>query len=71
MSRLRIFEEAHPDEPLLATSDHAAMARELAKIGVTFEQWQATQPIVPGATSDEVMAAARAQEFGASYIFAG
>ena len=60
MSRLRIFAEDHPDEALLATSDHAAMARELAKIGVTFEQWQATQAIAPGALPDEVMAAYRA-----------
>ena len=60
MSRLRIFDEAHPDEPLLSTDDHAAMAAELQKIGVTFEQWQATQPITPGASSDEVMTAYRA-----------
>jgi 1,2-dihydroxy-3-keto-5-methylthiopentene dioxygenase len=60
MSRLRVFAEDHPDEPVLATSDHAGMARELAKIGVTFEQWQATQAIAPGASPDEVMAAYRA-----------
>jgi 1,2-dihydroxy-3-keto-5-methylthiopentene dioxygenase len=60
MSRLRVFAEDHPDEPVLATSDHAGMARELAKIGGTFEQWQATQAIAPGASPDEVMAAYRA-----------
>ncbi|HVR82609.1 MAG TPA: acireductone dioxygenase [Luteimonas sp.] len=60
MSRLRIFDEAHPDEPLLSTGEHTEIARELARIGVTFEQWQATQPIVPGAGADEVMAAYRA-----------
>ena len=59
MSRLRIFDEEHPDQPLLATRDHAGIARELAAIGVRFEQWQATQPIEPGATSDEVMKAYR------------
>ena len=59
MSRLRIFDEEHPDQPLLATRDHAGIARELAAIGVRFEQWQATQPIEPGATSDEVMKASR------------
>ena len=46
-SRLRIFAEAHPDEPLLATGDRTAMARELQRIGVTFEQWEAAQPIAP------------------------
>ena len=60
MSRLRIFEDAAPDAALLATSDHAEMARELARIGVTFEQWQATQPIAAGATPESVMAAYRA-----------
>ena len=60
MSRLRIFEEEHPDAPLLATTDHAEMARELSRIGVGFEQWEATQPVVPGATPDEVMTAYRA-----------
>ncbi|MEO6263787.1 MAG: acireductone dioxygenase [Luteimonas sp.] len=60
MSRLRIFEEEHPDQPLLSTSDHDAMARELSAIGVGFEQWQAAQPITPGASSDEVLAAYRA-----------
>ena len=50
MSRLRVFAEDHPDEPVLATSDRTGMARELAKIGVTFEQWQAAQAIAPGAS---------------------
>ena len=59
MSRLRIFEEDHPDAPLSSTSEQAEMARELAQIGVAFEQWQATQPIAPGASSEEVMAAYR------------
>jgi 1,2-dihydroxy-3-keto-5-methylthiopentene dioxygenase len=60
MSRLRIFEEAHPDQPRVVTSDAAEIARELAAIGVTFEQWQATQPIEPGATPEAVMDAYRA-----------
>ena len=59
MSRLRVFAEDHPDQPLLATSEHVEMARELAAIGVTFEQWQAAQPIAPGAAPDDVMAAYR------------
>ncbi|MCI4566737.1 acireductone dioxygenase [Lysobacter sp. CFH 32150] len=59
MSRLRIFAEDHPDAPLSSTSVQADMARELAQIGVGFEQWQATQPIAPGASSEDVMAAYR------------
>ncbi|MFP5374736.1 MAG: 1,2-dihydroxy-3-keto-5-methylthiopentene dioxygenase [Gammaproteobacteria bacterium] len=60
MSRLRVFEEAHPDRPLLATSDHAEMARELARIGVGFEQWQAAQPVAAGDPPEKVMEAYRA-----------
>ncbi len=60
MSRLRIFEEEHPDAPSSTTADHAEIARELARIGVGFEQWQATQAIAPGASADEVMNAYRA-----------
>jgi 1,2-dihydroxy-3-keto-5-methylthiopentene dioxygenase len=59
VSRLRIFDEEHPDQPLFATRDHAGIARELSAIGVTFEQWQATQPVEPGATPEDVMAAYR------------
>ena len=59
MSRLRIFEEEHPDAPVLSTGDHAEMARELKEIGVHFEQWQTAQDIAPGATPDDVMAAYR------------
>ena len=60
MSRLRIFEEEHPDAPLSSTSDQAEMARELARIGVGFEQWQATRPVVPGDPPEAIMAAYRA-----------
>ena len=60
MSRLRIFNEDTPTSPRLATDDHAEMARELSKIGVTFEQWQAAQPIVPGDTPEKIMDAYRA-----------
>ncbi|HJR73889.1 MAG TPA: acireductone dioxygenase [Luteimonas sp.] len=57
MSRLRIFADDAPDTPLFASSDGEDIARELKKIGVTFERWQASQPIEPGATPEQVMAA--------------
>jgi 1,2-dihydroxy-3-keto-5-methylthiopentene dioxygenase len=59
VSRLRIFDEEHPDRPLLATHDHSRIASELAAIGVRFEQWQAMQPVEPGATPEQVMSAYR------------
>ncbi len=60
MSRLRIFDETAPDAPLLATSDHAGMAAELAAIGVAFEQWEAARPVVPGDPPEAIMAAYKA-----------
>ena len=60
VSRLRIFAEDHPDEPLLASTDRGEITRELAAIGVVLEQWEATQPVAPGASQEEVFAAYRA-----------
>ena len=60
VSRLRIFAEDHPDEPLLASTDRGEITRELAAIGVILEQWEATQPVAPGASQEEVFAAYRA-----------
>ncbi|HEY0198476.1 MAG TPA: acireductone dioxygenase [Rhodanobacter sp.] len=59
MSRLRIFDESKPQSPLAEYSSHAAIADELDKVGVRFEQWEASQPIAPGASQEEVIAAYR------------
>ena len=59
MSRLRIFDESKPAEPGWISHDHAAIAEQLGKVGVRFEQWQASAPVVPGAAQDEVIAAYR------------
>lgn len=60
MSRLRIFDEQRPDAPLAVHTEHAAIADALGQVGVRFEQWEASQPIAPGASQDEVIAAYRA-----------
>jgi len=59
MSRLRIFADDRPDEPLLVADTSDAIARELQAIGVAFEQWQATQPVKPGDAPEAIMAAYR------------
>ena len=59
MSRLRIFANDAPDAPLLSSGDGDEIARELARIGVTFERWQASAPVEPGASQEEVLAAYR------------
>ena len=60
MSRLRIFDEHAPATPLLETRDHAAIAAELARIGVEFRQWQAVHPVQPGDPAEAIIAAYQA-----------
>ena len=60
MSRLRIYHDTQAQTPLATYTDHERIARELGQVGVRFEQWAAVQPIVPGASQDEVIAAYRA-----------
>ena len=57
MSRLRIFDERQPHRPLSVHEDHADITRELREVGVRFEQWQANQPVAPGASQEAVIAA--------------
>ncbi|WP_242107328.1 1,2-dihydroxy-3-keto-5-methylthiopentene dioxygenase [Luteimonas aquatica] len=57
MSRLRIFADDAPDRPEFVSHDGEAIARELARIGVTFERWQADRPIQAGASQEAVIAA--------------
>ena len=60
MSRLRIYADDKPEAAEFESHDGDAIARELGNIGVTFERWQADQPIAAGAPQDEVIAAYRA-----------
>ncbi|MBS7455877.1 1,2-dihydroxy-3-keto-5-methylthiopentene dioxygenase [Coralloluteibacterium stylophorae] len=60
MSRLRIFAADDPSAPVLDTRDHAEMADQLGRIGVRFEQWEASRPVAAGASQEEVLEAYRA-----------
>ena len=60
MSRLRIFADDRPEAPLSTHTEHAAIAAELARIGVAFEQWQAAQPVAPGDAPEAIIAAYQA-----------
>jgi 1,2-dihydroxy-3-keto-5-methylthiopentene dioxygenase len=60
MSRLAIYDEKRGAQPLSVHTDHADIARELGKVGVRFEEWEASKPVVPGASQDEVIAAYKA-----------
>ena len=57
MSRLRIFADDAPDTALVDTRDGAEITRELGRIGVTFERWEASRPVTAGASQAEVLAA--------------
>ncbi|MGH8173170.1 MAG: 1,2-dihydroxy-3-keto-5-methylthiopentene dioxygenase [Rhodanobacteraceae bacterium] len=59
MSRLSIYDENRTDAPLSVHTDHAAISRALGEVGVRFEQWEASKPVFPGASQDEVIAAYR------------
>jgi 1,2-dihydroxy-3-keto-5-methylthiopentene dioxygenase len=58
MSRLRIYDD-RGDTPLATHDEHDDIARALGAVGVRFEQWQATQPVEPGAGTEAVIAAYR------------
>src|SRR5512142_595459 len=60
MSRLAIYDEKRGQEPISVHTGHADIERELARVGVRFEQWEASKPVVPGASQDEVIAAYKA-----------
>ena len=59
MSRLRIFHESTPDQPVFVATEADAIARELAPIGVGFEQWSASKPIKAGDAPDVILDAYR------------
>jgi len=57
MSRLRIYQEDQATTPVSVHTAPAEIASELGRIGVRFEQWEASAPIAPGASQEEVIAA--------------
>jgi 1,2-dihydroxy-3-keto-5-methylthiopentene dioxygenase len=59
VSRLRIFDENNPTQPIWISDNHAAIAEQLGAVGVRFQQWQANAPVLPGAEQDAVIAAYR------------
>jgi 1,2-dihydroxy-3-keto-5-methylthiopentene dioxygenase len=57
MSRLTIYNDDAPREPVLATEDAGAIAQELSAIGVKFERWQSPVALAEGAPAEAVLAA--------------
>ena len=61
MSSLTVYHESSPDLPSKALTHVEDIASTLAEVGVRFERWEASAPIAPGASQDEVIAAYRPQ----------
>jgi 1,2-dihydroxy-3-keto-5-methylthiopentene dioxygenase len=59
MTRLRIFDETNPVQPLTDTRDGALIVELLNRRGVRFERWNTPVQLAPGASQDEVIAAYR------------
>jgi 1,2-dihydroxy-3-keto-5-methylthiopentene dioxygenase len=59
MTRLRIYDDNKNDAPIAVHQDFPAISAALKAAGVRFEQWEANQPLAPGASQDEVIAAYR------------
>lgn len=53
MSNLKIFRDGEPDNPQLVVDSKAAMAVELAKVGIRYEQWEATKPLTASPSQEE------------------
>ncbi|MFZ9310473.1 MAG: 1,2-dihydroxy-3-keto-5-methylthiopentene dioxygenase [Arenimonas sp.] len=56
MSRLRVFSESAPDTVIFESDDGAAIAAQLAPLGVGFERW-AVRPIADDASNESILAA--------------
>jgi 1,2-dihydroxy-3-keto-5-methylthiopentene dioxygenase len=55
MSQLVIFDDLRPEQPVISTRDPAAIALELAAIGVQFERWESPVAINPDNAAPEVI----------------
>jgi 1,2-dihydroxy-3-keto-5-methylthiopentene dioxygenase len=56
-SKLNVYDENVPAQPLVATTDGSEIARLLGEVGVRFERWDAERELAPDAGSDAVLAA--------------
>ena len=59
MSWLSVYHESTPELPQKVLTHAEDIAATLAEVGVRFERWQASAPIAPGASQEEVIAAYR------------
>jgi 1,2-dihydroxy-3-keto-5-methylthiopentene dioxygenase len=56
-STLRVYDDAHPEQKLVDTTDRAEIARLLGEHNVLFERWDASRQLTADAGQDEIIAA--------------
>jgi 1,2-dihydroxy-3-keto-5-methylthiopentene dioxygenase len=59
MSRLTVYRDDAPQQPILLTEDADAIARELKAIGVRFERWESPVALSPDDSAETILAAYR------------
>lgn len=57
MSRLTIYADTTPGQPLFDSTDPALMAAQLREINVGFERWESPVQFTPDTPADEILAA--------------
>lgn len=57
MTTLTVYSDADGTRPLATCSDFESIRDQLAQVGVEFERWEASQPLAPTATPEEVLSA--------------
>lgn len=61
MSFLSVYQDSAPEQPLKVLTHVDNIAATLAEAGVGFERWEASAPIGPDSSPEEVIAAYRSQ----------
>lgn len=61
LSILSVYQDSVPEQPLKVLTHFEDIATTLAEVGVHVERWEASAPVVAGASPEEVIAAYRPQ----------
>ncbi|TWI53838.1 1,2-dihydroxy-3-keto-5-methylthiopentene dioxygenase [Pseudomonas duriflava] len=61
MSCLTVYYESHPEQPNKVLTQGEHIGATLAEVGVRFERWQASHPVTPVNSQEEVIAVYRSE----------
>ena len=57
MSELRVYDEGDGAREQVHTRDFDTIQRELGAVGIRFERWEASRPLAPGASQEDILCA--------------